>query len=207
MYRSTLLFQRASALLILLGGIGGAASASAGEMSVAALGAGYTAYDAPLGLSTELRIDLRGEVAARCRMAAPPMLAQQLDFNRDGQAQANFGLDCNAPFQLRVRSGEGSFAAESAREGIASHIPYEVSIDVDTDAGRNALGWCRADQLSDQASGGCVFGTGSGWSSGDATAIDRTGTMKLRWSGRGEAEAPALGRYRDTIVVELTVRS
>jgi hypothetical protein len=207
MRRFTLILQQASALLILLGGIGGASSASAGEISVAPLGAGYTAYDAPLGLATELRIDLRGEVAARCRMTAPPVVAQKLDFNRQGQAQANFGLDCNAPFQMRVRSGEGSFAADEAREGIASHIPYEVSVDVDTDNGRHALGWCRADQLSDQSSGGCVFGTGAGWSSGDATAIDRTGTMKLRWDGPGEAEAPALGRYRDTIIVELSVRS
>lgn len=206
MHRSTLFFSRASALLFLLGGIGGASVATAGEISVAALGAGYTAHDAPLGLSTELRIDLRGEVSARCRMIAPPMMAQQLDFNHQGQVQANFGLDCNAPFQLRVRSGEGSFVAEAAREGIAGHIPYELSVDVDTDEGRHALGWCGADQLSDQ-SGGCVFGTGAGWSSGDATAIDRTGTMKLRWDGPGEAEAPALGRYRDTIIVELSVRS
>lgn len=191
----------------LIGGVGCAAAASAGEMSVAALGAGYTAHDAPLGLATELRIDLRGEVAARCRMAAAPMLGQQLDFNRQGQAQASFGLDCNAPFQLRVRSGEGGFAAETSLQGIASHIPYELSIDVDTDAGHQALGWCGADQLSDQQLGSCVFGTGAGWSSGDATAIDRTGTMKLRWNGPGEAEAPALGRYRDTIVVELSVRS
>lgn len=207
MRRSTLILQRASALLILLSGIGGVSAAAAGEVSVAALGAGYTAHDAPLGLATELRIDLRGEVSARCRMSAPPMLAQQLDFNHQGQAQANFGLDCNAPFQLRVRSGEGSFAADEAREGIASHIPYELSVDLDTDAGRHALGWCRADQLSDQSSGGCVFGTGVGWSSGDATAIDRTGTMKLRWDGPAEAEAPPLGRYRDTIIVELSVRS
>ncbi len=207
MRRSTLFLQRASAVLFLLGGIGGASAATAGEISIAALGAGYTAHDAPLGLATELRIDLRGEVAARCRMSAPPMLAQQLDFNHQGQAQANFGLDCNAPFQLRVRSGEGSFAADETREGIASHIPYELSVDVDTDAGRHALGWCGADQLSDQSSGGCVFGAGAGWSSGDATAIGRTGTMKLRWEGPGEAKAPALGRYRDTIIVELSVRS
>ena len=95
----------------LIGGVGCAAAASAGEMSVAALGAGYTAHDAPLGLATELRIDLRGEVAARCRMAAAPMLGQQLDFNRQGQAQASFGLDCNAPFQLRVSApGAASMA-------------------------------------------------------------------------------------------------
>src|SRR5690606_18869928 len=124
---STIILHRAFALLFLLGGTGGAATAAAGELGVAALGAGYTAHDAPLGLPTELRIDLRGEVSARCRMASPPVLAERLDFNRQGRTQASFGLDCNAPFQLRVRSGEGGFASDEVREGVARRVPYEIS--------------------------------------------------------------------------------
>lgn len=204
----TITLHRASALLLLLGGIGGAATASAGELGVAALGTGYTSSDAPLGAPTELRIDLRGEVSARCRMASPPMLAaDRLDFNRQGDAKAHFGLDCNAPFQLRVRSGEGGFVAEHGLEGVARRIPYEISVNVDTDSGANALGWCRADQLSDQQGSGCAFGGGEGWSSGDATAINRSGTMSLRWNAPGATDDPALGRYRDTIIVELAVRA
>jgi hypothetical protein len=198
--------HRASALLFLLGGIGGAGVASAAEADAGALGRGYTASDAPLGAPTELRIDLHGTVSPRCRMTAAPHMAGQPDLSREGEMQAQFGIDCNAPFRLRVRSGEGGFAAEEPREGVTRLVPYEIAVAVDTDTGRNALGWCDADQTAGEQGGSCVFGNAEGWSSGDATAINRTGTMELRWSAPAGDTLP-LGRYRDTIVVELAVRS
>lgn len=207
MLRSTTNMHRAFAALVLLGGTGAAGITHAGEVSVAAMGPGYTAHDAPLGEATELRIDLRGEVSARCRMASPPVLADRLDFNRSGDAEASFGLDCNSPFSLRVHSREGGFMAENVREGVARLIPYEVAVAIETDSGLRSLGWCDADQLTDLAAGTCDFGSAEGWSSGQATAIDRSGTLTLRWSDPAEAADPALGRYRDTIVVELAVRS
>lgn len=207
MSAATAILRRTAFLPVFLGMIGSALAAPVSGVGAAGLGAGYTASDAPLGQPTELRIDLRGEVSARCRMASPPMLAGTLNFNREGDAQARFGLDCNAPFSLRVRSGEGGFAAEEFREGIARQVPYEIAVDVDTDRGISALGWCRSDQLSDRSTGGCIYGSGEGWSSGDATAINRSGTMHLRWNAPAEGEAPVLGKYRDTIVVELSVRS
>ena len=85
-------------------------------------------------------------------------------------------------------------------------VPYEIAVAIDTDAGTNALGWCGADQLTEQG-GSCAFGSGEGWSSGDATAINRTGTMQLRWNRPGETDTLPQGRYRDTIIVELAVRS
>ncbi len=199
--------HRTCAMLLMMGSVGVVASASAADLGVAALGSGYTASDAPLGAPSELTVDLRGEVPARCRLASPPVLAQRLDFNQAGDVQAHFGLDCNAPFQLRVRSGEGAFVTDHARQGIASRIAYDLSVDVDTDEGLSALGWCRADQLTDRGTGGCTFGSGDGWSSGDATAIEKTGTMRLRWNGPREGDEAVLGRYRDTIVVELAVRA
>lgn len=199
--------HRASAALILLGGIGTATAASASENDAAALGSGYSATDAPLGAPSDLRIELRGQVTARCQMASPPNLAERPDLTKAGEMQAQFGLDCNTPFNLRVRSGEGGFSAEGPREGVTRLIPYDISIAIDTDAGMNALGWCGADQLADQQSGSCAFGSGEGWSSGDATAINRTGTMRLRWGGPGDANTLPLGRYRDTVIVELSVRS
>jgi hypothetical protein len=198
--------HRALALLLLLGGIGGAATASAAEPDASALGSGYTASDAPLGAPTELRIDLRGTVAPRCRMTSAPTLARQPDLTREGEMQAQFGLDCNTPFRLRVHSGEGGFSAQDPHDGNARLIPYEIAVAVDTDSGANALGWCGADQLADQG-GSCAFGSHDGWSSGDATAINRTGTVQLRWAAPQQASALPPGRYRDTIVVELAVRS
>lgn len=207
MSRLTNTLYRASALLLLLGGIGGAGVASAAEPDAGALGSGYTANDAPLGASTDLRIELSGTVTPRCRMTSKPALAERPDLTRQGEMQAQFGLDCNTPFLLRVRSGEGGFAAADPREGVTRVVPYEIAVAVETDSGANALGWCGADQLAQPQGASCAFGGGEGWSSGDATAINRTGTMRLRWAAPAQADALPLGRYRDTIIVELAVRS
>lgn len=204
--RLTTVLYRASALLLLLGGIGSAATASAAEPDAAALGTGYTASDAPLGAPTELRIQLSGTIAPRCRMTSAPALSGQPDLTREGEMRAQFGLDCNTPFRLRVRSGQGGFSAQDPREGNARLIPYEMAVAVNTDSGANELGWCRADQLADQG-GSCAFGSREGWSSGEATAINRTGAVQLRWAAPTSTGALPLGRYRDTIVVELTVRA
>lgn len=207
MHRSPTALRHSLALLLLCGWVGSAVAAPPTVRDISALGAGYTAHDAPLGAPTDLRIDLRGQVTPRCKLASPPVLAQKLDFNRSGDAEARFGLDCNTPFNLRVRSGEGGFASQDIREGVAHSIPYELSVDLETDGGLNALGWCRSDQLVEGAGGACAFGTGEGWSSGDDVAIDRMGTMRLRWTAPGVGEEPVLGRYRDTIVIDLAVRS
>ena len=78
-----------------------------------------------------------------------------------------------------------------------------------TDDGLRELDWCDADALTDDAVGGCEYAPNAangGWSSGDATAIDKTGSVRLRWNDQGEG-APMLGQYRDNIIIQLEVRS
>ena len=190
--------------------VAGAVSAEpVGAANTAALGTGYTAADAPLGSPTELRIDLQGRVAARCELVTPPAPMSRLALTRDGESQAAFAIDCNAPFVMRVRSGEGAFASVDPTPGIATRVPYEVSVAVGTDAGRQDLGWCDAAALTDAAVGACAFSPAAashGWSSGDATAIDQTGAVRLRWQADPEG-SPLLGDYQDTITIELEVRS
>ena len=95
--------------------LAGAGVASAETLSAASLGAGYTATDAPLGAPTELRIDLVGRVAARCNLVAPPVLSNHLNVSRAGRTEAAFSIDCNAPFNLRVRSSAGGFSPTRAQ--------------------------------------------------------------------------------------------
>ena len=176
---------------------------------LAAMGSGYSAADAPLGSPTELRIDLKGRVAARCDLVTAPAPMSRLALTRAGESQSAFAIDCNAPFILRVRSDEGGFASVDPTPGIETLMPYQVSVAVGTDAGRQELGWCDAAALTDNSAGGCEFSPADasrGWSSGDATAIDQSGSLRLRWD-QAASEAPLLGRYRDTIVIELEVRS
>ena len=193
------------AVLALMGS--GQAMAASPAEDPTAMGTGYTAADAPLGSATELRIDLRGEVAPRCELTSRPAFNTNFDVNRRGDLQSAFGIDCNAPFNLRVRSDHGGLSSDDPAIGTVALVPYELSIDVGTDAGLRALGWCASDQLTEGGAGGCVYGAGEGWSSGDDTAINRRGALRLRWDGQAKADTPALGRYNDTIVIELEVRS
>ena len=188
----------------------GAVSAEPSGADALAMGAGYTAFDAPLGSPTELRIDLKGRVAARCDLTTPPSPMDNMAVAQAGEAHSDFAIDCNAPFILRIVSGSGGFANTQASPGIAPLKPYQLSVALGTDEGRQDLGWCQASDLSANAAAtGCAYSPGSatgGWSSGEATAIDQTGSLRLRWDDK-TTDAPMLGEYRDTIVIELEVRS
>lgn len=177
---------------------------------IAALGGGYSSSDAPLGASTELRIDLRGRVASRCELLTPPTATGALRLDREGESQSAFAIDCNAPFIMRVRSGQGGFASIDPTPGIATLVPYQMAVAVGTDAGRQDLGWCDAAALGEAPAGICAYGASNpqgGWSSGDATAINQKGSLRLRWRQQNKSDAPLLGVYRDTIVIQLEVRS
>lgn len=198
----------ALAAAALLAGSGAAFAETLPGANALAMGAGYTAMDAPLGSPTELRIDLTGRVAARCELVAPPAAMQQLRLDRAGESRAAFAIDCNTPFNLKVRSSRGGFANARPTPGVEALAPYQVSVAVNTDAGRQDLGWCDAAALKAEESG-CAFAGAAGaqgWSSGDATAIDQTGELRLRWRGQDD-ETPLLGAYGDTITIELEVRS
>ncbi|MBI1405007.1 MAG: hypothetical protein GC145_02650 [Caulobacter sp.] len=185
----------------------GAASAetiAAGDL--AAMGSGYSSADAPLGQPVELAIDLKGRIPARCEVTSPPAGLSSMSLLRPGSDASAFGIDCNAPFILRVRSASGGFAALDPGPGGALLKPYDLSVSLGTDAGRRNLGWCSSATLTDSAAAGCDFAPSAGWSSGEATAIRQTGALRVRWTGSAN-EAPLVGDYRDTIVIELEVRS
>lgn len=174
-----------------------------------ALGAGYTAFDAPLGAAAQIQIDLRGRVAARCDLVAPLSGFDNFDMNRAGQAQGVFAIDCNTPFILRVRSERGGFASDMDIPGVEVLTPYQVSVQVGTDDGRQNLGWCDAAALSPAGGESCIYAptaAGGGWSSGDAIAIGQSGSLALRWRDPAGENARA-GAYNDTIIIELAVRS
>ncbi|GAA0647704.1 hypothetical protein [Brevundimonas lenta] len=192
-----------------LASAGAASAQSFAAADLAAFGPGYSASDAPLGAPTELRIDLRGRIEARCELVTPPAAMTQLHLTDPGQAQASFALDCNTPFVLRVRSNHGGFTNEEASVGVEPVLPYEVAVEVETDMGRQDLGWCEAAALTDTPDSACIYAPTAaerGWSSGEATAIGQRGSLRLRWT-ENQSERPLLGAYQDTVVIELEVRS
>lgn len=178
--------------------------ASAGDVS------SYSPGEAPTGAPVELRIDLRGHVPARCEVTTQPRPITNMRLSQPGQEASDFSLDCNTPFVLRVRADHGGFVNPAPILGAASVVPYEVSVSLGTDRGRADLGWCDAADLTrDSSDAGCVFAPASpdrGWSSGEATAMDQRGVMRLRWGGTARSGEALYGRYRDVIIVEVEVK-
>lgn len=175
--------------------------------AASAAGGGYTAMDAPLGAPVELRVDIVGEIASRCDLTSGALVLDPVDLTRAGEIQAGFRLDCNTPFTLRVRSQGGGFVNDAPAPGVRSSADYQLAVDVTTDAGRRNLGWCDAAELADGGAGSCAFAPqGGGWSSGEDTAIDKAGAVRLRWTDENRS-APLFGDYRDTITIELKARA
>ena len=194
--------------LVASAGLAWTGAAVAEPFNAAALGAGYSSADAPLGAPTELRIDLRGQVSARCEVV-PPSALGRIQLNDAGEVSGAFGIDCNTPFILRVKSANGGMASVQPLYGVAPMADYQLGVEVGTDQGRRDLGWCASAELAPDAAGACAFGATSplgGWSSGDAIAIRQSGEIHLRWDGQDDG-APRLGAYQDNIVIEVEVRS
>lgn len=194
--------------LVASAGLAWTGVAAAEPLNAAALGAGYSAADAPLGAPTELRIDLRGQVAARCEVV-PPAAMGRIRLSDAGQVSGSFGIDCNTPFILRIKSANGGMTAVQPLQGIAPRTDYRLGVEVGTNAGRQDLGWCASTELAPDAGGGCAFGAAGplgGWSSGEAIAIRQSGEIHMRWDGQ-DSGAPRLGAYQDNIVIEVEVRS
>ncbi len=184
------------------------ASTACAEVSAASgSGSGYTALDAPLGSPVELEVEIVGSIAARCEMTSSALLVGDVDLKSSGETRADFGLNCNAPFTVQLRSQSGAFVNAAPPQGILDRAAYEVSVDVVTDNGRRELGWCDAEALAASAKAGCAFSPqNGGWSSGEETAIGKSGTVRLRWNDN-DRSAPLFGDYRDQITIELKVRA
>ncbi len=178
----------------------GAAVLACGLLAAGSASAEFSPTEAPLGDPVELAVELRGRVAARCELTTAPRPAG-VRLHQAGEAEGDFRIDCNTPFNMKVRSANGGFAGRAAV--LSAALPYEVGVRLGKGAGAHDLGWCDSAALKGAGATGCAFGGASGWSSGDEIAIDQEGRLKLRW----REGAPIAGDYRDIITIELEVRS
>jgi len=199
---------RLTGALVASAGLAWTGAAGAEPLNTAAPGTGYSAADAPLGAPTELRIDLRGQVAARCEVV-PPTGMGRIRLSDAGRVSGAFGIDCNTPFILRIKSANGGLTAIQPLPGIAARTDYALGVEVGTSEGPRTLGWCASIDLAPDAGGSCAFSATAplgGWSSGAAVAIRQSGEIHMRWDGQDSA-TPRLGAYQDNIVIEVEIRS
>ena len=162
-----------------------------------------------------LTVDLAASIAQRCgikAVGATTLTGASID--RAESYAFDFTLDCNTPFAIGVKSGNGalklagSSAIDAAGQGFSILKPYAVSLSVQTDNGPLEGGSCASEKLT--GPGQCAFygaSSGEGLSSGQRTAIERTGSVGVSWTVVDGEARRAAGTYQDTLTIIVGVRS
>ena len=145
----------------------------------------------------QLQIQVTGRIKASCQMNGGGEL--NMGELRGGErATAMFGLDCNVPFDLALRSQRGGLAHVSQPQGegpFVGTLPYDVLLTVPTL--RPELAVVQASFKSTQMSGQL--------SSGDGIAA---GGGKLEFRMREVPGAGLLaGQYTETLTLTVTPRA
>lgn len=145
----------------------------------------------------QLQVQVTGRIKASCQLNGGGEL--NMGELRGGErATALFGLDCNVPFDLALRSQRGGLAHVSQPQGegpFAGTLPYDVLLTVPTL--RPELAVVQANFKSTQMSGQL--------SSGDGIAA---GSGKLEFRMRDAPGAGLLaGQYTETLTLIVTPRA
>jgi spore coat protein U-like protein len=175
------------------------------------------AADAPT--SDSLSIAVTATIAPKCGIGPSGAAAGSVpDLEQAQTLNFDFKLDCNSPFAIGVSSQHGALRLKSTQnlnagtdsQGFSLEKEYQVALSVQTDAGSLEGGSCGSKALKD-GTGSCSFygvSPGSGLSSGQRTAIDRTGTITVSWpASSGSDPRRAAGEYQDTITIVVGVKS
>lgn len=183
-----------------------------------AIFAGAAGFAGSAAAEDALSIEVTASVTERCGISSDSSSAIAATPDLDVATTLRFGfrLDCNAPFRIGVSSRNGALLldaqsnSENGEDGFSRRKDYDVALDVATDGDPIRTEECAASALT-SIGGGCDFygrDPGEGTSSGQRTAIDRSGAVIVKWQGGGD-QTPrrAAGIYRDTITVVVGVRS
>lgn len=150
-------------------------------------------------IGVQLDVALNGRIVQRCEIQG----GESIDLGelRGGLvAAADFGLDCNVPFDIQVVSTRGGLAHASQPLGegpFSGTLPYDLNVTVPTlYPGREVI--VRASFLSSNMMGRTVLSSGDGIASG-------RGSLELRTREPSGAGLLA-GRYTETLTMTISPR-
>jgi hypothetical protein len=149
------------------------------------------------GVARELEVRVTGRIKASCQLSGGGELNMG-ELHGGERATALFGLDCNVPFDLALRSQRGGLAHVSQPQGegpFAGTLPYDVLLTVPT---------LRPDPVVVQASFKSTQMAGQ-LSSGEGISA---GGGKLEFKMRDAPGSGLLaGQYTETLTLTVTPRA
>lgn len=180
-----------------------------------ALGVAAPACAADVTPTDHVRILVSADVVGRCGFDQQLVSsATSYDIAAAQSHDYAFQMNCNTPFEVRVKSDNGAMAFDGSHpnDGFAYAKPYTVGLSINTDQGVLNPPDCDASQLKagiGDASTCAFYGESAhhGLSSGTAISIGDPAKLTVSWTAVAAGPRPAAGNYKDTITVVVAPRS
>jgi hypothetical protein len=199
LHRWTALLAAAFALCV------GTAAPAAGQQ-LAARGPNWPSWLQDVPRTDTARVEVRGEIAARCelsldsdrRVQLGSLVDERLGTLQGGEASIGFDLVCNHPFRYVVQAEHGALRLEGGAAAAAgvdpeflSEVPYAATVRFAAADGPRAM--CDRDRLI--ARGQCAV-------LGRRAVTRDSGEVTVRWEAQSR---PLLaGRYADRLRIHVS---
>lgn len=166
--------------------------------------------------SVSLSVDITARVEATCGFAQAPSGEYDLgDLTLAFEKVAPLQVECSSPFRVGVVAARGALSADGVGPvpGYANQIPYEVMLNIATNAGAPVSAQCAASGLT--AAGACGFKGPASGSQGLSVAQPSVGQngsfIRVRSPGGAPYAGPsvplAANNYTDTLTVTISPAS
>lgn len=154
--------------------------------------------------SDKIRVELEGEIAAKCGLSTNSVGERTLyiaDLLKAATYKVHYGVNCNTPFQYTIQSQNGALALEggTAPEGAITRLPYDVGVRIPTDGGV-IDDRCSSDSIAEGRATCALHDLGA------AAAMDARATVAVTLPQAKEPGAVSAGRYVDRLTLVVSAR-
>jgi len=164
------------------------------------------AVSASPGLADVITVTAQGTIPSTCGITLQSAFGAA-NLNANGSVNASALVNCNAPYQLRASSANGTLKSVTAAPAqFNNSLDYSLSVTVPLDAGGQISATCASTTLVSGASS-CALSpaSASGLSSGSGTSTSKTATLALQWTLPTSTRLIA-GSYADVITVTIAAQ-
>jgi hypothetical protein len=167
-----------------------------------------------LAASDTATLTLQGTISASCGLSAPSGAVDLGDISVPGSRNFAITVDCNAPFAYAVVSSNQALTADAPPPVLGgafdTTLPYTLTTQFETDGANFGDTAISSAAMTDAAAAPCLAAAfdaaGCPYAnSGDAVAINKTGTLTVNWGG--SVHPLTAGTFTDTITLTVRVQT
>ena len=134
-------------------------------------------------LADSITVNAAGTIASACSLSIGSNFAAA-NLAISGNVSASATVNCNTGFVIKATSAKGAINTSNANShSFVNTLPYQLTLTLPLDTGGSLVGGpCGSATLVSGQTGCALSPGGSGLSSGGATAVNQTATLKVAWN-------------------------